>query len=75
MLAKTALRALRKRRKDQDLTEIVAIGREGLRNLVRAHIDHGLSKFVVRPLDALSPKTAWRDELRWLGDAVLPLQT
>jgi probable F420-dependent oxidoreductase len=73
--AETALAALRKRRKDQDLTDIVTIGRAGLQNLARAHIDHGLSKFVVRPLDARSPKAAWRDELRWLGDAVLPLQT
>jgi len=70
-----ALAALRKRRKDRDLSEIVAVGEHGLRSLVQAHIDEGLSKFVVRPVNAPSADTPWRDGLRWLADTVLPLQT
>lgn len=70
-----ALSALRQRRKDRDLTDVVAVGTNGVVRLVAAHIDQGLSKFVVRPLAALAAQTGWRDELRWLGDAVLPMQT
>jgi probable F420-dependent oxidoreductase len=73
--AETALSTLRQRRKDRDLTDIVAVGANDLQRLAHAHIDEGLSKFVVRPLDALSTTAAWRDDLRWLADAVLPLQT
>lgn len=69
------LEALRVRRKDRDLTDIVAIGAGGLQALINAHLDQGLSKFVVRPLGALATETKWRDELRWLADVVLRLQT
>ncbi len=72
--SETALSSLRQRRKDRDLTNIVAVGADDLQRLASAHIDEGLSKFVVRPLDALSPTAPWRDDLRWLADAVLPLQ-
>ncbi len=71
----TALSGLRQRRKDRDLTDIVAVGADDLQRLTKAHIDTGLSKFVVRPLDAYSTNAAWRDDLLWLADAVLPLQT
>jgi len=70
-----ALASLRQRRKDRDLTDIVAVGIDGLQRLVEEHIEQGLSKFVVRPLDALAAKSTWRDDLRWLADTVLPLQT
>jgi probable F420-dependent oxidoreductase len=70
-----ALAALRQRRKDRDLTDIVAVGVNGLQRLIEEHIEQGLSKFVVRPLDALAAKSTWRDDLRWLADTVLPLQT
>ena len=71
----TALSGLRQRRKDRDLTNIVAVGTDDLQRLTKAHIDSGLSKFVVRPLDTYSTNAAWRDDLLWLADAVLPLQT
>ena len=45
------LAALRARRKDDDLTDIVPVGAEELVKLLQRHIDAGLSKFVLRPLD------------------------
>ena len=39
--------------------------------LVQRHIDAGLSKFVLRPVDAVDPAA----ELEWLADVVLDLQT
>ncbi|MFP6782612.1 MAG: LLM class flavin-dependent oxidoreductase [Gammaproteobacteria bacterium] len=70
-----ALAALRARRKDKDLSEVVAVGAQDLKRLISEHIDQGLSKFVVRPLSAMSVDNGWRDELNWLADAVLDLQT
>ena len=67
--------ALRKRRKDGDLSEIIAVGEAGLRSLVDGHLNAGLSKFVMRPVDNTSTDFSWRDNLRWLADIVLPLQT
>lgn len=64
--------ALRKRRPDSDLREIVPVGSEDLTRLLRAHIDGGLTKFVVR---SMGGSNDWREELKWLADAVLPLQT
>lgn len=69
------LATLRTRRDDGDLSDIVAVGADQLRGLVAAHIDQGLSKFVVRPLGAASAGGDWRGELKWLADTVLPLQT
>jgi probable F420-dependent oxidoreductase len=64
---------LQKRRPDGDLGGIAPIGEAELQNLLRAHIDGGLTKFVVR---SLAPSSAsWRDDLRWLADSVLSLQT
>jgi probable F420-dependent oxidoreductase len=73
--AEQALAALRARRKDKDLSEVVAVGAQDLKRLISEHIDQGLSKFVVRPLSAMSVDNGWRDELNWLADAVLDLQT
>jgi len=70
-----ALAPLRKRRDDRDLSDIVAVGAPQLRALVAAHIDAGLSKFVLRPLNALDSGSDWRGELAWVADTVLPLQT
>lgn len=70
-----SLAPLRKRRADGDLSDIVAVGAPQLRALVSAHIDAGLSKFVVRPVDALNADRDWRGELAWIADTVLPLQT
>ena len=71
----SALAQLRERRADRDLSDIVATGKSALCRLVERHIERGLSKFVVRPLDALTSTRPWRDDLRWLADTVLPLQT
>lgn len=71
----SALRAMRARRDDGDLHDIVAVGAKALRALVAAHIDAGLSKFVVRSVHTLEAEGDWRDELAWIADTVLPLQT
>ncbi len=62
------------RRGSSDLSEIAPIGGPALVNLLRAHIDGGLSKFVLRPVSGMVP-TDWRAELDWLADTVLPMQT
>lgn len=69
-----SLSTLRKRRKDRDLSEVVAVGENGLCELAKAHIDVGLTKFVVRSLSGLTGDSPWQDDLKWLADAVLPLQ-
>ncbi|MCB1748245.1 MAG: LLM class flavin-dependent oxidoreductase [Gammaproteobacteria bacterium] len=69
-----ALAALKARRDDGDLSQVVATGREALRALVRAHLDGGLSKFVLRPLNALERRADWRTDLEWMADSVLDLQ-
>ena len=62
--------ALRTRRADGDLRDIVPVGADELIALMKRHVDNGLTKFVLRPLDG-----GRRDDLAWLADAVLPLQT
>jgi probable F420-dependent oxidoreductase len=62
---------LRLRRKDRSITDIVPVGAAALTELLGRHIDAGLSKFVLRPVDATDPAA----ELDWLADAVLSLQT
>jgi probable F420-dependent oxidoreductase len=64
--------ALRARRSDGDLSQILPVGPAQLRRLIRQHVDHGLSKFVVRPLAGNLPL---RDELDLLAAALLDLQT
>jgi probable F420-dependent oxidoreductase len=61
---------LRARRKDGSLTDIVPVGAPAIRALVQRHVDVGLSKFVLRPVDAVDPAA----ELEWLADVVLDLQ-
>jgi probable F420-dependent oxidoreductase len=60
------------RRPDVDPRELMPVGREGLRTLLEGYIDAGLSKFVVRPAGAI---TSWPDEVDWLADAILDLQS
>lgn len=67
------LDAMRKRREDADLSQILPLDANGLHSLVRAHIDGGLSKFVLRPVSR--SEHGWRTELEWLAGVVLPLQT
>jgi alkanesulfonate monooxygenase SsuD/methylene tetrahydromethanopterin reductase-like flavin-dependent oxidoreductase (luciferase family) len=49
-----------------------AVGRDELRKLVADMVEAGLSKFSVR---RVTPVRSWDDELAWLADAVLDLQT
>jgi probable F420-dependent oxidoreductase len=68
-----SLSAIRQRRGgDGDISEILPVGSAALTHLLRAHIDAGLSKFVLRPL--LNATDHWLEELRWLADTTLPLQ-
>ena len=60
------------RRSDSDPVEPVPVGRDELRDLVGRLTDAGMSKFVVRPA---APVTEWHDELAWLADTLLDLQT
>ncbi len=69
-----AVKALRARREDRDLSDIVAVGRLALRTLIGAHLEAGLSKFVMRPANALDANADWRADLEWLAEAVLDLQ-
>ena len=69
-----AVDALRARRKDGDVSQIIAVGRQGLRALVQAHLDAGISKFVLRPLNALDAASDWQADLDWIADSVLDLQ-
>jgi alkanesulfonate monooxygenase SsuD/methylene tetrahydromethanopterin reductase-like flavin-dependent oxidoreductase (luciferase family) len=55
-----------------NLTELIPIGADALRDLVAQLVDRGLSKFVVRPV---APVDDWSDELGWLASTVLDLQT
>ena len=64
--------ALRQRRADRDLTEILPIGGRALHSLIEGHVSQGISKFVLR---SVSDAPDWRADLDWLADSVLPLQT
>jgi probable F420-dependent oxidoreductase len=67
-----ALASLRAQRPDTDPLTLLPVGPQALRELVRRHIDVGLSKFVVRPAGVVP---SWSDEAQWLTDAILDLQT
>ncbi|MBX9608301.1 MAG: LLM class flavin-dependent oxidoreductase [Gammaproteobacteria bacterium] len=69
-----AVSALAARRADGDLSDVVAVGRERLRELIHAYLEAGLSKFVLRPTSALDANAPWEDDLEWLAEAVLDLQ-
>jgi probable F420-dependent oxidoreductase len=65
-------RAPRLRRRGPSVTPFVPVGASALRALIEQLIDGGLSKFVIRPV---APGPGWSDDLAWLADAVLDLQT
>jgi probable F420-dependent oxidoreductase len=67
-----SVEALRQRRADRDLTEILPIGGRALLSLIEAHVSRGISKFVLR---SVSDAPDWRADLDWLAESVLPLQT
>jgi probable F420-dependent oxidoreductase len=64
--------ALQARRPDVDPGELLPVGEQAVRALVAQLVDQGLSKFVVRPV---TPITSWTEELGWLADVLLGLQT
>jgi len=67
-----AAMAARARGRDVDPRSLVPVGFDALRATLRACIDAGMSKFVVRP--AAAPGS-WTDELTALAAAVTGLQT
>jgi probable F420-dependent oxidoreductase len=67
-----AVEAVRQRRADRDLRQILPVGRQALRALLEAHFEGGISKFVLR---SLSESPDWRADLDWLAEIALPLQT
>lgn len=52
--------------------DILPVGPVELVSLLRRHIEEGMSKFVLRPMDL---PDGWPAELDWLAEHVLPLQT
>lgn len=68
----TVAAGIRQRRPEANVDDVLAVGREHLVSLVKRHIDAGLTKFVLRPV---TPAASVTEELRWLADAVLSLQT
>jgi probable F420-dependent oxidoreductase len=72
-LADSTVAALRARRPDGDLTDIVPVGGGAIVDLLGRLTEVGLSKFVLRPLN--TQPIDWDDELGWLAEHVLPLQT
>jgi probable F420-dependent oxidoreductase len=60
------------RQSSAERADLLPVGGTELSDLVKRHIDAGLSKFVLRPVTRVGE---WDDELRWLADAILPLQS
>ena len=71
------LAALAARNRAADPRALVPVGYPALRELLRSHIEVGMSKFVLRPPSSgqSGDPAAWRDELAGLADAVADLQT
>ncbi len=63
---------LRRRPGQAPLAPLVPVGAAALREMVGRLVDGGLSKFVVRPV---APLAEGNDELAWLADNLLDLQT
>jgi probable F420-dependent oxidoreductase len=68
----SVVEGIRLRRAEVAIDDVLAVGKDALRTLVQRHIDQGLSKFVLRPV---TPMPSVEEELEWLADAVLSLQT
>ena len=66
------LELLRGRRPDADLAGLLPVGPAQLQRLLAGHVDAGLSKFVVRPVDVDGDRHRALSEL---ADLLLPLQT
>jgi probable F420-dependent oxidoreductase len=63
---------LQARRPDADVAALIPVGPDGLRQLVAAHVEAGLSKFVVRPV---GPGAEAEAAVEDLAGILLPLQT
>jgi hypothetical protein len=57
---------------DVPAPELLPVGRDALRAMLDGYLEAGLSKFVVRPVVDVA---SWDEELGWLADAILDLQT
>jgi probable F420-dependent oxidoreductase len=66
------LASLQARRPGVPPEDLLPVGADGLRDFLCRYADQGLSKFVVR---AAGPVGSWDDELSWLAEHALPLQT
>jgi len=66
------LHALRERRPEATAEELVPNGWEAARRMIRACVDGGISKFVVRPA---TPPASWSDFLAEFAEELLPLET
>lgn len=71
-LPERALEGLKARRPGVDPRDLIPTGRSGLRSAVAAYLDAGVSKFVVRPV---AGSDNWAEELAWLADTLLDLQS
>jgi probable F420-dependent oxidoreductase len=67
-----AYEALRRRRPDAEPSPLLPVGKDQLRDNLESLVAQGISKFVLRPSN---PVASWDEELDWLRDAVLDLQT
>jgi probable F420-dependent oxidoreductase len=63
---------LRRRRPEVDPAQIVPVGPDRLRAMIGAHVDAGVSKFVIRPLGQGADRG---EEVERLADILLPMQT
>lgn len=68
------IRPVRPRRSEDAAhpADLVPVGADALSRLVGELVDQGLSKFVVRPV---APVRDWGEELGWLAETVLGLQS
>ncbi|HVU74935.1 MAG TPA: TIGR03854 family LLM class F420-dependent oxidoreductase [Mycobacteriales bacterium] len=62
--------ALRSRNPDADPEQVVPRGWAAARDLIRAHVEGGITKFVVRPVGTIG----WEDFLDALREELLPLE-
>jgi hypothetical protein len=60
------------RQSTAERSDVLPVGADELVDLVKRHIDAGLSKFVLRPVTRVVDSD---DELGWLAETTLPLQT
>lgn len=57
---------------EAERSDILPVGADEVRALLRRHIDEGISKFVLRPMTLAD---GWDAELDWVAEHALPLQS